>query len=136
MAQVAVTLGNSRDGGVLMTIQDVDADQVNKVLFVPEDKVWKVLSVTAVVTPSGDAGNRQIQLECQEADAYGVLFTVDALNVQIASSVERYVFSHQLVAIHIGRERRFRGQDVLEFVASRPITVRCSKRHLRHGKPA
>ena len=51
-------------------------------------------------------------------------------------SVERYVFSHQLVAIRIGRERRFRGQDVLEFVASRPITIRCGKRHLRHGHPA
>lgn len=93
MAQVAVTLGNSRDGGVFKTVQDVDADQVNKILFVPAGKVWKVLSATGVVTPSADAGNRQIQLECQEADAYGVLFTVNALNVQVASSVERYVFS-------------------------------------------
>lgn len=39
-------------------------------------------------------------------------------------TVERYVFAHQLAAIRIGRERRFRAEDVLEFVATRPLTVR------------
>ena len=35
------------------------------------------------------------------------------------ATVERYVCAHQLVAITIGRERRFRADDVLEFVAAR-----------------
>ena len=39
-------------------------------------------------------------------------------------TVERYVHSHQLAAIQIGRERRFRGEDVLEFIATRPTTQR------------
>ena len=38
-------------------------------------------------------------------------------------TVERYVFSHQLAAIRIGRERRFRADDVLDFVNSRPTTA-------------
>lgn len=41
-----------------------------------------------------------------------------------SASVERYVFSHQLMAIRIGRERRFRAEDVLEFIAARPNTAR------------
>lgn len=52
------------------------------------------------------------------------------------NSVERYVFGHQLAAVRIGRERRFRAEDVLEFVASRPLTVRCGKRFLRREKRA
>ncbi len=44
------------------------------------------------------------------------------------TTVQRYVFSHQLAAIHIGRQRRFRADDVLDFVASRPTTVRCNNR--------
>ena len=36
-----------------------------------------------------------------------------------ADTVERYVHAHELVAIQIGRERRFRAEDVLEFVATR-----------------
>ena len=39
-------------------------------------------------------------------------------------TVERYVFIHELAAIRIGRERRFRAEDVLEFVATRPTTAR------------
>ncbi len=46
-------------------------------------------------------------------------------------SVRRYVFSHQLAAIRIGRERRFRAEDVLEFVASRPLTARSRGRRPR-----
>ena len=51
-------------------------------------------------------------------------------------SVERYVFSHQLAAIKIGRQRRFRAEDVLEFVASRPLTTGCDKRRLNRGSHA
>ena len=40
-----------------------------------------------------------------------------------AASVARYVFSHQLMAIRIGRERRFRAEDMLEFIAARPSTT-------------
>ncbi len=44
------------------------------------------------------------------------------------ATVERYVQSHELVAIRIGRQRRFRADDVLEFIAARPSAV-------RNGKP-
>ena len=43
-------------------------------------------------------------------------------------TVARYVHAHQLVAIQIGRERRFRAEDVLEFVATRSCTARCDRR--------
>ena len=39
-------------------------------------------------------------------------------------TVERYVHNHELVAIQIGRERRFRADDVLEFIAARPGNLR------------
>ena len=35
------------------------------------------------------------------------------------ATVERYVHRHELVAIQIGRERRFRAEDVLDFVGAR-----------------
>lgn len=42
-------------------------------------------------------------------------------------TVERYVHNHELVAIQIGRERRFRAEDVLEFIAKRPANTRQGK---------
>jgi excisionase family DNA binding protein len=42
-------------------------------------------------------------------------------------TVARYVYSHQLAAIQIGRERRFRAEDVLDFIDSRPTTVRTGR---------
>lgn len=47
------------------------------------------------------------------------------------ASVARYVFAHQLAAIQIGRQRRFRADDVLDFISSRPLTARTSKSHFR-----
>ncbi len=41
-------------------------------------------------------------------------------------AVGRYVHRHELEAIQIGRERRFRGVDVLDFVNSRPTSCRGS----------
>ncbi len=39
-------------------------------------------------------------------------------------TVQRYVHAHQLAAIQIGKERRFRADDVLDFIESRPTTAR------------
>ena len=36
------------------------------------------------------------------------------------STVDRYVHNHKLTAIQIGKERRFRAADVLEFIDTRP----------------
>ena len=44
------------------------------------------------------------------------------------TTVERYVHAHQLMAVRIGRERRFRAADVLEFVATRANTSRAKNR--------
>ena len=44
-----------------------------------------------------------------------------------AATVTRYVHSHQLAAILIGRERRFRAEDVMEFIAARPSTRRSGR---------
>jgi len=49
------------------------------------------------------------------------------------ATVARYVFAHQLVAVQIGRERRFRADDVLDFVASRPSTARSRPRFRRRS---
>ena len=46
-------------------------------------------------------------------------------------TIERYVFAHQLAAIQVGRERRFRAQDVLDFLAARPLTARTTKRRIQ-----
>ena len=39
----------------------------------------------------------------------------------------RYVHRHKLVAILIGRERRFRADDVLDFITAQPATVDMGK---------
>lgn len=46
-------------------------------------------------------------------------------------TIERYVYAHQLEAIQIGRERRFRGTDVLDFINRRPTSCRGSKNSTR-----
>ena len=48
-------------------------------------------------------------------------------------TVRRYVHSHQLAAIRIGRERRFRADDVLDFLASRPEAAKARNRVLEHN---
>jgi len=55
-----------------------------------------------------------------------VLTTTEVAEVLRCSeaTIERYVHAHKLDAILIGRERRFRAEDVLEFVAARPTTKR------------
>ena len=40
------------------------------------------------------------------------------------NTVRRYVHGHQLAAIRVGRERRFRADDVLDFLASRPVVAK------------
>jgi|GEM_PF-2421734 len=35
------------------------------------------------------------------------------------ATVERYVHAHELVAIRIGKERRIRADDLLDFIAGR-----------------
>ena len=37
-------------------------------------------------------------------------------------TVENYLHAHELVAVQIGRERRFRADDLLDFIAARPST--------------
>ena len=44
------------------------------------------------------------------------------------STIERYVHAHELPAIRIGPERRIRADDLLDFVAARPKTVRNRKK--------
>lgn len=51
-------------------------------------------------------------------------------------TVNRYVANHQLAAIRVGRYRRFRADDVMDFIASRPLTVRSGQTHFRRSKPA
>jgi excisionase family DNA binding protein len=40
------------------------------------------------------------------------------------STVERYIHVHELKAIQIGRERRIRGEDLFDFIRSRPENTR------------
>jgi excisionase family DNA binding protein len=51
------------------------------------------------------------------------------------ATVDRYVANHQLAAIRMGRFRRFRADDVLDFIGSRPVTARCSQTHFRRARP-
>ena len=39
-------------------------------------------------------------------------------------TVERYVHAHELAAIQIGRERRIRAEDLLEFIGNKPTTAK------------
>ncbi len=43
-------------------------------------------------------------------------------------TVGRYILGHQLVAIHIGRERRIRAQDLLDFIDARPTSAKQANR--------
>ena len=36
-------------------------------------------------------------------------------------TIERYIHSHELSAIQIGRSARIRGEDLAEFVTARPL---------------
>ena len=45
-----------------------------------------------------------------------------------ATVVEGYIHRHQLDAVQIGRERRIRGADLLEFIDTRPTTRRTNGR--------
>ncbi len=45
-------------------------------------------------------------------------------------TVQRYVHAHELAATQIGRQRRFRADDLLDFVASRATSARTG------GRPA
>ena len=38
-----------------------------------------------------------------------------------AATIENYVHSHELKAIQIGKERRIRGEDLIDFLAARPV---------------
>lgn len=40
------------------------------------------------------------------------------------ATVTRYVHRHELDAIQVGRERRFRAEDVADFIARRPTLKR------------
>ncbi len=40
------------------------------------------------------------------------------------TTVERYVHAHDLEAIQIGQERRFRGVDVLDFIGRKTTSLR------------
>ncbi len=55
-----------------------------------------------------------------------VMTTLEVAEVLRCSvkTVQRYVHGHQLAAIRIGRERRFRADDVLDFLASRPVVAK------------
>ena len=52
------------------------------------------------------------------------------------ATVNRYVFSHELTAIRIGRERRFRAEDVVDFIAMRPTTAQGRPKRARNGVAA
>ena len=45
----------------------------------------------------------------------------------LEATVGRYVHGHELVAIQIGRDRRFRADDVIDFVNTRPTSGRAGK---------
>lgn len=46
-------------------------------------------------------------------------------------AVMRYIHNHELAAVRIGRFVRLRADDVLDFVASRPLSARTSQNHFR-----
>ena len=59
-----------------------------------------------------------------------IMTTKDVAGVLQCSvaTVERYIHGQQLVAVQIGRERRVRADDFLDFLATRPATARKTRR--------
>jgi len=45
------------------------------------------------------------------------------------SAVRRYIATHQLAGVRIGKFVRVTADALLDFVATRPLTVRTSKKH-------
>ncbi len=50
------------------------------------------------------------------------------------ATVERYVHAHELPAIRIGRDRRIRSEDLLDFVAARPTVAKTRKAPVPAGQ--
>jgi len=94
MAQVDIGTNNffwyGKPGEVRL-ITDEAVDDSDKTLTVPAGYLWQVTFVSVINATSADVGNRQIVLVARDATD-DVLSTIPALNVQIASTTEYYLF--------------------------------------------
>lgn len=80
------------DGGRARAVKEVVTTSASKHLFVPDGKLWVVQSGQFKLTTSGDAANRQVELAVYDDKRVEQYFAI-ALNVQIASTTERYALT-------------------------------------------
>lgn len=75
----------------VILVPDVTLNDIDKRFTVPDGKQWKILTVFVELVTTATAGNRRIQLRIDSAGG-ARLWNTSALNVQIASTTERYNF--------------------------------------------
>jgi len=75
----------------LQTLYDATANQNAKQKAPGTGRQWKILWVYVAYTSDANAGNREIQLALQTSGT-SEIFLAKALNVQIASQTEKYIW--------------------------------------------
>lgn len=76
---------------IILTAEET-ADDSDKVIPVPDGKIWKLQSVWVELTASADAGNRQLELQIRDgADDVVARFVAGA--VQAESTTRHYLFA-------------------------------------------
>jgi len=72
----------------ITVIQDTTLNDSDKTFTVPSGKQWKLLYGHVFLATSADAGNRRMRFSI--TDGTNVIYDLRALNVQVASTTERY----------------------------------------------
>lgn len=72
-------------------IVDVVLNDSDKTLTVPTGKQWKLIYGNMLLIASAQAGNRSIEFSLRD-EGGNVLYSIVSLNVQVASTTERYMF--------------------------------------------
>lgn len=86
-------------------ISDETINISDKILTVPANKIWEILSIWIEFTTIDYVGNRQMQIDIRDT-ANDVIYSLLALNVQIKVTTEYYAASQN-------------GQEPVETVATR-----------------
>lgn len=77
---------------LVKTFTDAVVNDSDKTFTVPTNKQWKLLGIKVALTTTATAGNRRIQIQLSDENN-NLLFRTGALNVQVASTGETYIFS-------------------------------------------
>lgn len=76
----------------IVVVRDVKLNDSDKTITVPVGKQWKILYASIRFIASAQAGNRRIQIIIND-DNSNIVWDLSAINVQVASTTERYMLA-------------------------------------------